>query len=148
MVKWLLRAIVMLGISILCGYLPLTFGNDFFSVTYTVIGIMFPVAFSQIMAFSFSEIENDRFVERYRGQLSSIRTVFVVLFSLATLVFLAKGYCFSFSFKWFRFKIKSVFVVYLLFCLIYFVRNFVSLTRLKDEIEDEVRKSKFLKTEE
>jgi hypothetical protein len=148
MAKWFLRAGVILSVSLLCGYLPLKFGNDFFSVIYTVIGIMFPVALSQIMAFSFGDIENDRFIERYRGQLSRVRNTFVVLFSLATLVFLLKGYGSTFCFKWFKFNIPSLFGVYLLFCLVYFIRNFISLARLKDEIEDEVRKNKFHTTED
>lgn len=148
MAKWFFRAGVILGISLFCGYLPLGFGDDFFSVIYTVIGIMFPIALSQIMAFSFGDIENDRFTERYRGQLSGVRTVFVVLFSLATLAFLLKGCGFIFRFKWFRFNIQSLFGVYLLFCLIYFIRNFVSLAKLKDEIEDEVRKNKFRATKD
>jgi uncharacterized membrane protein YcjF (UPF0283 family) len=102
---------------------------------------MFPVALSQIMAFSFSDVENDKFVQRYRGQLSEIRLVFVILFSIATGIFLIKSTSFKFQWKWIKFDIQSLYAIYLLFCLFYFVRNFVSLAKLKNEIEDELRKT-------
>lgn len=141
MVKWFFRVFYIIILSIIFSYSPIRCGDTFFSVIYTVIGIMFPVALSQIMAFSFSDIENDKFVQRYRGQLSNIRLVFVILFSIATVVFLVRSVSFKFQWKLLKFDIQFLHGVYLLFCLFYFVRNFVSLAKLKNEIEDEIRKA-------
>jgi hypothetical protein len=139
--KWFFRGFFIIVVSFIFSYSPIDCSDGFFSGIYTVIGIMFPVALSQIMAFSFSDIENDKFVQRYRGQLSDIRFVFVVLFSIATIVFLIKSVSFKFQWKWIKFDIQFLYGIYLLFCLFYYIRNFVSLAKLKNEIEDEVRKA-------
>jgi len=147
MAKWFRRTFSIIILSFGFSYMPVRFSDDFFSVMYTVLGIMFPLALSQIMAFSFSEIENDKFIEKRRSQLSGIRIIFVILFIFATVAFIFKTLCFKISWRWIRFDIKSLFFIYLLFCLYYYIKNFIELAKLKDEVDDEIRKDNKKKKE-
>jgi len=141
MAKWFLRAILIVLSSLGMSYIPTRVETFVFTEIYTVIGIMFPLALSQIMTFSFSEIENDSFVKRYRQQLVAIRGVFIVLFALATaVIFLVQSVNYCFIYKFIKFSIRKLYLVYYIFCLVYFIINFIKLANLKDEIEDEIRK--------
>ena len=139
MAVWFLRIFALAAVSFCLSYMPIRVSDDFFSVMYTVIGIMFPLALSQTMAFSFSEVENDKFVEKRRGQLSKIRIIFIVLFSLSTGVFIFKTACIRINWKWIRYDIKFLFFSFLLFCLLFYIVNFISLIKLKDEVDGEIR---------
>jgi len=141
MAAWFLRIFFLIIVSFGLSYTPMRISDDFFSVMYTVIGIMFPLALSQTTIFSFNEIENDKFIEKRKEQLSMIRIIFISLFSLATIVFIFKTSCFRISWKWVRYDIKFLFFSYLLFCLLFYIVNFVDLIKLKDEIDDEIRKN-------
>lgn len=113
------------------------------SVVYTVIGIMFSIAMSQLMSFSFVDVENQDYIDRYRCQLSSIRTIFIVLFVISTILFLLLPYDWKFHWKIFKFDAWAFECVSFCYSLVYFIVNFISLVKLKDEIEDDVRKSKY-----
>jgi Ca2+/Na+ antiporter len=113
-----------------------------------VLGIMFPVGLSQIMSFSFTDVENDKFVDRYRDQIVAIRNVFVILFVIATVViFVHETLKYKFEWKIIKFNTDSLCLVYFVFCLLYFIINFVRLSELKNEIEDIIRKDKQTKME-
>jgi hypothetical protein len=139
LVKWSLRILIILILSSAVSYFPLNISDDVFSELYMIIGIMFPIALSQIMAFSFGEIENDTFVKRYRDQLKIIRGVFIILFIVSTIIFLIKSERHCFQLKFLRFDNQCLYIVFYIFCLYYYIRNFISLVQLKDEIEDELR---------
>jgi hypothetical protein len=140
MVKWSLRAIFLIAISLVLSHFSFEISEDIFSEIYMVVGIMFPIALSQIMAFSFRDIENEVFINRYRKQLNNIRTVFIVLFTISTFIFLIKSTKYCIQFHYIKWDIRNIFLAYYIFCLYYFIRNFISLANLKDEIEDEIRK--------
>lgn len=118
-------------------------GQSLLSVIYTVIGILFSIAMSQLMSFSFADIENEEYIDRYRHQLSRIRTIFIVLFAFSTILFLLMPYEFSVRWKVFKIEAWAIECATFVYTLVYFVINFISLVKLKDEIEDDVRKSKF-----
>ncbi len=103
---------------------------------------MFSLGLSQIMSFSFADIPNEKFVQRFRPQLHSIQITFIVLFAISTVLFLLKDYQYQFEWKIIKFDTYILFSVYLIFCLIYFIENFVSMHHLKENIEDEVRRFK------
>jgi hypothetical protein len=121
---------------------PIIISDDSFSVMYTVIGIIFPLALSQIMAFSFTEIQNNQYIERQRTQLGKIRNLYIFLFVIATLLLLLKSTSINFQWKLIRFDIKDLIIVYFVFCLFYFVINFISLANLKNQIDDKIRETK------
>jgi hypothetical protein len=103
---------------------------------------MFSLALSQIMAFTFTEIQNDKFVEKHRNRLFEIRNLYIVLFAFATMALLLKSLSLKCEWKWIKFDIKFLIGSYLIFSLGYFIENFVSLAKLKNQIDDEIRKQK------
>jgi hypothetical protein len=140
--KWLLRLILVIIVAFGFQYTPISFSDDFYSVIYTIIGIMFSLAFSQIISFTFTEIQNDIFVKRQRERLLRIRTLYIVLFAFATIAFLLKSIKLNCVWKWIKLDIKYLIGSFLLFLLVYFIKNFISLAKLKYQIDDEIRKMK------
>ena len=145
--KWFLRAGFVIIISSLMSYLPpqvldKLFSKDFIITIYTVIGIMFPLGLNQIMSFSFTAVERDAFVCRYRGDLDKIRNIFVCLFIISTIVFLLKFIDFAVYWKYVKYDIRCFYLTFFVFSLTYYVINFISLAKLKNEIEDKIRAAK------
>jgi len=141
--KTLIRIAVVLLVSIPVSYFPLSCSQEFYSVIYTVLGIMFSIALSQLMSFSFTEVSNPGYVQMHRSQLKKIRNRFIEQFSGATIFFLFSDFQLSFKFGFLRFNFNALVFTYLIFCLIYFIWNFIDLSNLKDSIEDQIRESKF-----
>jgi cell division protein FtsL len=100
------------------------------------------------MAFDFTEVQNDKFIERHRKRLSKIRGLYIFLFAFATLALLLKSLSLKSEWKWIKLDTKFLIGSYLIFTLIYFIINFISLAKLKDQIDDEVRKMKISKETE
>ena len=123
-------------------YTSISYSEDFCSVIYTIIGILFALALNQIMAFNFTEVPNDKFIERHRNRLSKIRKLYIYLFAFATLALLLKSHTLKYEWKWIKLDVKFLIGSYLVFTLIYFIINFISLAKLKDQIDDEIRKMK------
>ena len=146
--KWFLRASLILTISLIIPYLPFPitdrlFITNFLSTVYTVIGIMFPLSLNQIMSFSFLGIERDAFVTKYRGELDKIRRSFVFIFAIATVAFMFHYFIeFNLYWKFIKFDIRNVYIVFLGYCLFYYGYNFVALAKLKNEIEDKIRETR------
>ena len=140
MVRWFRRALVLVCGAILVSSLPFSITDSSVTVLYTVLGIMFSLGLSQIMAFSFSEIPNDTYVERFRVQLRAIRRSFLILFAIGSLFILALDVEYSFRWRFLQIDTRSVVSLYQLFCLAYFARNFAAMQQIKEEIEDQLRK--------
>jgi len=140
--KWLLRIILVILFAFGLQYTPISFSDDFCSVLYTIIGILFALALNQIMTFNFTDIQNDKFIERHRDHLSKIRNLYIFLFVFATVALLLKALSLKFEWKWLKFDARFLIGTYLIFSLIYFIINFISLAKLKDQIDDEIRKMK------
>jgi len=140
--KWLLRIILVIIFGFTLQYTPLSFSDSFCGVIYTVIGIMFPLALNQIMTFAFTEIPNDKFVIRQRERLSKIRTSYIILFAFATIALLMNSLTLKYENKWIKFDVRFLIGSYLIFTLVYYIENFISLAKLKDQIDDEIRKLK------
>jgi hypothetical protein len=140
--KWLLRVLLVIIFAFGLQYTPISYSENFCSVIYTIIGILFALALNQIMAFNFIEVQNDKFIERHRNRLSKIRNLYIFLFAFATLALLLKSISLKSEWKWIKLDVKFLIGSYLVFTLIYFIINFISLARLKDQIDDEIRKMK------
>ena len=140
MVRWFRRALVLVCGAILVSSLPFSITDSSVTVLYTVSGIMFSLGLSQIMAFSFSEIPNDTYVERFRVQLRAIRRSFLILFAIGSLFILVMDVEYSFRWRFLQIDTRSVVSLYQLFCLAYFARNFAAMQQIKEEIEDQLRK--------
>jgi|GEM_PF-1534448 len=148
MEKWFLRVGSIVIASLTLSYVPAhvwdrLFATGFLATIYTVIGIMFPLGLNQIISFSFAEVERDAFVNRYRGDLDKIRNIFVCLFAVSTIVFLLQYFvdC-AVQWRFVRFDLRCLYLAFMAFCLIYYIRNFIALAKLKNEIEDKIREAK------
>lgn len=137
MAKWFLRIFAVCAISIFAGTLGISFSKDFFNTMFNVLGIMFSVALGQVLSFSFSSITNEDFVLQHRSQLSKIQNIFIVLFSFsAAFFFLSEK-----NINIVKFSANCFFGCFDIFCLVYFIINFIGLVKLKSEIYDLIRKS-------
>lgn len=134
--KWICRIILVIIFTLIFIFTNLNITTDAISVLYTLCGILFPLGISQTLSFPFSEIPNDDFVKKYRSNIANVRTVFVVLFLCLTLFYAIVSFvkeqrfvlCFTFAFC--------------LYTITHFSLNFLKLTKLKDEIDDLIRKQK------
>ena len=142
MVRWFLRILAVCIISLFAGSLGLSFSADFFNTMFNVLGIMFSVALGQVLIFSFSDITNEDFVLQQRRQLSKIQNTFITLFAFATAFFFLSGKSIPIkNMGIIKFSVNSFFGCFDIFFLVYFVANFIGLVRLKNEIDDLIRKS-------
>ena len=132
-VRWCFRVLMIATLSVAFVLLKVEIAQPVVSVIYTVNGIMFSVAMSQLVSFSFTEIENDKFVRDQRSQLLYLRTVFIVLFSLSTIAFVVSDIVDNGKY------INPICFSVLIFSLVYNVVNFCSMVKTKDAIEDKIR---------
>lgn len=140
--KTLTRIALVLMFSVGLSYLTLPCSQEIYSVIYTVLGIMFSIALSQLMSFSFTEVSNPNYVARQRNQLKTIRKRFIIQFTGGTLFFLLSSSRFHFQIGWLKLEFQAVVFTYMIYCLIYFVINFIELSNLKDSLEDQIRESR------
>lgn len=141
MTKWFLRIFAVCVISIFAGSLGISFSKDFFNTMFNVLGIMFSVALGQVLSFSFSNITNEDFVLQHRNQLSKIQNIFIFLFSLSAVFFFLSEKEIPININIVKFSANCFFGCFDIFCLIYFIINFIGLVKLKSEIDDLIRKS-------
>lgn len=132
---WLLPLLIL-------SFFDFLFPTDFFDVMFTIIGILFSIAISQILSFSFSDISNDVFVGYFRKNLTSILISFFLFFIISIFVFVLKDIKFKFRVKICSFSINNLFAIFDIYCLIYFSNNFFHLFKLKNDIDDLIRKEK------
>ena len=135
-VKWLIRIIISAAVSVMLILIGVTVNQSVINILYTVNGILFSIALSQLVSFSLVEIENDEFVNKQRKQIAYFRKVFILLFSIDTISFLITDLYDDIIF------FRCICVVVLLFSLFYDVVNFCDITKVKDEIEDKIRKAR------
>jgi hypothetical protein len=140
--KWLVRCLLIIIVALAIPFFNMAIDDNLFAILYTIIGIMFPLEISQTMIFPFSEIENTAFVKRYRTMLARVRNISIVLFSIATIGILFKNKNFIFKKNIFHLEFKNLLISFILFCIFSFIRNFLMLSQLKDEIDDKIRESK------
>lgn len=145
MARWSIRVLVLLIVTVTLSnfnFIKVLVSEDTFVVIYTASSILFSLGLCQIMAFSFSGISNDDYVNRYRDQLRHLTKVFIWLFIFGTVFLFFKDKRYAFGWKVFQVDSYVCFSVFQVFCLLYFIHNFVAMHRIKDEIDDEIRKSK------
>lgn len=141
--RWFLRIFILFLLSICTASIGISFTADYFHTMFSVIGIMFSVSLSQVLTFSFSDITNEDFVKEHRSQLLKIQNTFIGLFSFAALFFfLSLRLNEQCTLGVFIFSYNSFFGLYNIFCLLYFVINFIGLVNLRNEIDDLIRKTK------
>lgn len=114
------------------------------NVFYVIIGILYSISLSITISFSFSNVPNDNFVNKYRNELSRNQHYFTAYFWAASIIEIF-NYLFANRniIKMCRFRIDLNIVWLLLFMYIIFIMglNFHELNTLKEKIEDKIRKN-------
>lgn len=140
--KWLIRILLVAMASFVLCLCKIRIEESVVSAIYTVSGIMFSIALSQLMSFSFGDIENEAFVRRQRGLVNYLRTSFIVLFAFSTIAYLISELD-----MFHPYGNPACFSV-LVSSLIYDVVNFCEIAKVKDEMDDRIRASKRKKKSE
>lgn len=149
--KTLIKALVFVVVfSVAASYLPfsLKFDATFYNTLFTILGIFYSIGYSIALSFNYSKIENIDFAMRIRKEVRSIIKRFTccliistILFLLSNLLFLGdKPILIELQKGFFKISFQILFAVSMLYCLMHLVYNFARFQKLKDDLEDKVRK--------
>lgn len=110
------------------------------STLYTVSGIMFSIGMSLIVTTSASDIKNKNYRKGIRTEIKSVRDKFIMCFALISLIYVflpinEPESCFV-IYKVIQLNYSHLLICIMLYSIIYFIRNFLAIQQLKDEIED------------
>jgi hypothetical protein len=120
----------------------LNIGNVAISTLYTVSGIMFSIGMSIIVTFNITGVKNKDFKEDLREQIHIIEKKFIVCFIIVSILYLFSNIldkhasihiCSNYSFNYSH--LMACVVVY---SIIYFIYNFLSIEHLSMEIKDRI----------
>lgn len=156
MKKWVVRVTAIIILSIILSNTNFKININTFNVMYTIVGIFFSLSISQIMSFSFIDVENTEYVIKRKKNLNRIRKIFIFIFGISTILFILPD---NFSkmnelFKLLNNKIKfdisflQIKFIYFklilfLFNIIFYIYNFIQLSNLKSNIDEDIRNGKF-----
>ena len=116
--------------------------EELISTLYNVSGIMFSIGLGLIVTFNLSGIRNREYIKEIRKNIANIRNIFISYFAISTLIYITYSYIEVIDFRNKSFYIKidsSIFAcVLLLFSIMYFTINFLSIQKLNDEIFDRI----------
>lgn len=142
MKKWILRTFIILGIAVLLMSFGLEINDNSISVIFGVLGVIFPLACNQILSAPFSDIENQKLVDQARENLSQLLHSFVYTFIIAAILYSEFYPDHDISFWIIKFSIHGIARYFILYILIYFAFNFLSIVKYRNQFEDSVREMK------
>ena len=102
---------------------------------FTVIGIAYSIAISNIIGFKTDDIVNVKYRNIIKNKIKSMKNMNTIDFSLSILVFISSFLFtnFKFSLYFVRFNISMFVLLSLLFSLLYIVCSFAGLQQLSEE---------------
>lgn len=145
MKKWILRIFIILGIAVFLMSSGLEISDNSISVIFGVLGVIFPLACNQILSAPFSGIENQKLVDEAREKLSQLLHSFVYTFIVAAILYSEFYPDYNISFWIIKFSIHGIARYFILYILIYFAFNFLSIVKYRNQFEDSVREMKAAK---
>lgn len=145
MKKWILRTFIIFGIAVLLLSFGLEINDNSISVIFGVLGVIFPLACNQILSTSFSNIENQKLVDQTRENLLQLLHSFVYTFIVAAILYSEFYPDYDISFGIIKFSIHGIARYFILYILIYFAFNFLSIVKYRNKFEDSVREMKTAK---
>ena len=145
MSKWILRTFIAFGIAVFLMSFGLKINDDSISVIFGVLGVIFPLACNQILSAPFSGIENQKLVDQARGKLSQLLRSFVYTFIVAAILYSEFYPDYNISFGIVKFSIHGIARYFILYILIYFAFNFLSIVKYRNDFEDSIRRMKAAK---
>ncbi|GAB7141312.1 hypothetical protein RsTz2092_12840 [Deferribacterales bacterium RsTz2092] len=145
MKKTILRIFFVIAVTVLFGsLLNITFSEGFISTIYNVSGIVFSIGLGLIVSFSIDGVKERDHIITIRKNIRNVRSAFIKYFVMATFVYLfyshipnqaiqIKNITIKFDSSWLA-------VIFILFSILYFIRNFIDIQKLKDDIFDKTLK--------
>ena len=138
-VIWLIRILLVLIVACALYLSNIQISRSVMSVLYTVNGILFSIAMSQLVSFSLEGVSNEVFVNSQRMQIHRLRFSFIAVFALITVSFLLSGLESSILVNGI---IDAFTLSVLVFGLAYNVINYCDLAKAAEQIEDRVHKAR------
>lgn len=111
---------------------------------FTVIGIAYSIAISNIIGFKTDDIVNVKYRNIIKNKIKSMKNMNTIDFSLSILVFISSFLFTSFKFSLYfvRFNMSMFVLLSLLFSLLYIVCSFAGLQQLSEDVSDRLYKEK------
>lgn len=111
---------------------------------FTVIGIAYSIAISNIIGFKTDDIVNVKYRNIIKNKIKSMKNMNTIDFSLSILVFISSFLFASskFSLYFVRFNLSMFVLLSLLFSLLYIVCSFAGLQQLSEDVSDRLYKEK------
>lgn len=111
---------------------------------FTVIGIAYSIAISNIIGFKTNDIVNVKYRNIIKNKIKSMKNMNTIDFSLSILVFISSFLFTSFKFSLYfvRFNMSMFVLLSLLFSLLYIVCSFAGLQQLSEDVSDRLYKEK------
>lgn len=135
------------GIIALSFIINFEFDDFFMNTIFTVVGIMFSIGIGLVVTFNLHGIKNKDYIRILRKNLNEVRNTFIKYFTISTSVFILDKYTRDKDFTFVHelgekvtlsFNISFFFLLVMLYSIIYYIVNFLSLQKLNDEIFDEL----------
>lgn len=135
---WLLRILIVLSLAVTFSTIGLDIQQNALADLFIVIGIMYTLAISFMLRFSFQEIYDAALRKKFKNTIKDCLVVFSVPFGLSALL---HTLCpdFSVSFSIFKLEREALVVFWDLFSLGFYCFNFNELRKLRNNIDDCIR---------
>lgn len=127
--------------------LKLSYSELFMNTLYTILGIMFSIGLGLVVTFNLSGIKNRNFIIRIRRNLKTIRTLYIINFSVSTIFYLLESQLRSSEINHMQiykakdyviqFDVSTFTVILLLYSIVYCIVNLIELQKLSESIFDE-----------
>lgn len=112
------------------------------STLYTVTGIMFSVGASLLVTSNASNVPNEKHKRAIRNEIFAILKKYILCFAIVTVIYIVfdSGKCIDVfgKFQWLHTHILLCTIVY---SIVYFILNFVSIQQINRKIDDKVSES-------
>ncbi len=146
-----IRDFLIIVISLIIStFLSLKLDDFFMNTIFTVSGIMFSIGFGLIVTFNLQGIKKKSIIIHFRENLTELRNNYIKYFTLTTIVFVCDKYIREYKLSKYNIYISKkyyiqidfpfFFFLIMMFCIVYYIYNFVALQKLNNEIYDELHK--------
>lgn len=141
-------------LCVILSCIPISIPKDAFNVLYGIVGVLFSVGMSLIIAFTAKDIINNELKKLLRKSMHQVRNNFLWIFFVSTfyyVVFSILGDNYRFSMHLFKTETYNLTLTFstsvavlgiLLYSTIALVSNYLDIQRFYEDIEDKIQKEK------
>lgn len=149
-IRHIIILIISLGLSTLIDIRFDKAGDNFFINTlYTLSGIMFSIGLGLTVTFNPTGVKNENYIRKIRDNLNDVLKVYIIYFSITTIIFITEKYLRDFNLnilsikifnKSFKFNFSTFSCLILLYSIFYYILNFLEIQKLNNDIFDKLNK--------